>query len=254
MRQTSHSGNTSATVIEPERELSPEEAAFRENPVMFVELAHQWAAGGERPSERHEAWLESLPRRRIRQPDLARESLWGVLSYPERGRALAWLDKMGLIEELIPIWLGDARKRDLHLRAVEEVHLERWAKGLSKTVLSKLNAFMDQKVDGRLNGWALTSLATLLLESNGYTERYGERLNEELRELGATEAERMRVMTAVIEYPYLHVALTKERNHADVKYSPTTIVATLATLYADRSVTDQQRSRAMTLTDGMLAR
>jgi hypothetical protein len=31
---------------------------------------------------------------------------------------------------------------------------------------------MDRKVDGRLNGWGLTSLATLVLESNGYTERY----------------------------------------------------------------------------------
>jgi len=238
--------------LEPERELSPEEAAYRDNPVMFVELARNWASGGEPPTKQNEAWLQSLPRRRIRQPEMARDALWGVLSAPERGRALAWLDKMGLIEELIPIWLGDAKLRALRLRAVEEVHRERWAKSLSKAALNRLNAFMDQKVDGRLNGWALASLATLALGSNGYTERYNERLNEELRELGATEAERMRVMTAVIEYPFLHVAFTKDGEYAESKFSPTTIVAALSTRFADEKVSEEDRERAVKRADELM--
>jgi hypothetical protein len=254
MRQSSNNRSAPAQVLEPERELSPEEAAYRENPVMFVELARDWASGGEPPTSRHEAWLKSLPRRRIRQPEMAREALWGLLTFPERGRALAWLDKMGLIEELIPIWLGDVKLRALRLRAVEEVHREHWAKGLSKAALNRLNAFMDQKVDGRLNGWGLTSLATLVLESNGYTERYNERLNEEMRELGATEAERMSVMTAVIEYPFLHVALTKDGEYAASKFSPTTVIAALSTLFADEKITDGQRTRAVKLADELLAK
>lgn len=243
-----------ASILERPHETSSIESEFRTNPVRFVELARDWAAGGQPPADRHEEWLRSLPRRRIRRPDTAREALWEILSVPERGRALSWLDKVGLLEEIIPIWYGDPALRARHLQAVEEVHLERWAQGLSKRALQKLNAIMDQRVDGRLSGWGLTALATLLLESNGYTERYHERLNEELRELGATDGERMRVLTAIIEYPYLHIAFTKDGEYAESNFSPTTIVAALSTQFADENVTDEQRRRAVHLADRMLTK
>ena len=250
-RSSNHKGTA---VLEPPRELSPEEVAFRDNPVLFVEVARDWAAGGNAPTPAHEAWLRELPVRRIREPKAARAALWEVLSYPERGRAIAWLDRTGLLEEIFPIWYGEARLRELRLKAVEEVHLERWAKGLSKLALNRLNKYMDQRIDNQLNGWALASLATLLLESNGYTERYGERLNEELRELGATDNERMRVLTAVIENPFLQVAFARESEYAEQKFSPTTIVAVLATLFADERATSEQRAQAMRLADRMLTK
>jgi hypothetical protein len=184
--------------------------------------------------------------------EAARPALWELLSYPERGRALAWLDKVRLLEEIIPIWYGNMEQRLLHLRAVEELHLERWAKGLSKPALNNLNAHMDKSVDKRTNGWALAALATLLLESNGFTGRYGERLNEELKELGATDAERMRVLTAVIENPFLNVAFRTSGAYSEQKFSPTTIVAALSTLFADPRAKEELRVKAVQLADWML--
>jgi hypothetical protein len=254
MSEPSRRKQAAAATLEPPREPSAAEIPFRNNPVLFVELARDWAAGGEAPTVEHEAWLKSIPRRRIRQPDSAREAFWGILSAPERGRTLAWLDKVGLLEELIPIWFGEPESRELHLRAVEELHLERWAKGLSKRALQKLNAYMDQRVDGRLNGWALAGLATLVIESNGYTERYNERLNEELRELGATDGERMRVMTAVIEYPFLRIAFRKDGEYAESNFSPATVVAALSMLFGDDNIKDDVRAKSVVLADGMLTK
>ena len=254
MRQSKDLQSGTASTLGAAPETSVEEAEFRNNPVKFVELAKDWAQGGEAPTTEHEAWLTAIPKRRIRQPDAAREALWGILSAPERGRALAWLDRIGLLEELIPIWYGEAVPRDLHLRAVEEVHVEHWAKGLSKRALQKLNSYMDRRVDSRLNGWALAALATLIIESNGYTQRYNERLNEELRELGATDSERMRLMTAVIEYPFLRVAFAKNGEYSESSFSPTTVVAALSTLFADKTVPDERRNHAVGLADKMLTR
>src|SRR5512141_1339624 len=106
------------------------EADFRAHPALFVELAHEWAAGGSAPEYRYERCLADLPRPLFPDPIAAREALWGLLSYPERGRALAWLDKMGILEEMIPAWGGNAVRRALRLSAVEEVHRERWAAGM----------------------------------------------------------------------------------------------------------------------------
>jgi len=252
-----HSSSTPAAIAstaEAGRERSPEEAEFESNPVRFVEVARDWAAGGSAPTPAHEQWLRELPVRRIRKPETAREALWDLLSYPERGRALVWLDKMRLLEELIPIWYGDAELRALRLRAVEEVHLERWAEELSKKALARLNAAMSERTDSRLSGWGLAALATLLLESNGYTERYGERLNEELRELGATDAERMKIMTAIIEYPFLRMAFKRDGDFAELKFSPVTVVAGLSTLFADEKAATELRARAGQLADRLLTK
>jgi hypothetical protein len=61
-------------------------------------------------------------------------------------------------------------------------------------------------------------------------------------------------MTAVIEYPFLHVAFTKDGEYAESKFSPTTVVAALSTRFADEKITDEQRARAVKLADGMLTR
>ncbi len=254
VRQTSDARRASAATMGTAREPSAEESAFKNNPLRFLELARDWAAGGNSPMPEQEAWLRELPVRRIRRPEEARAVVWDLLSHSERGRALAWLDKVGLLEEIIPIWFGGAELRALRLRAVEEVHKERWAEKLSKKAFSRLNAAMDERTDGGLSGWGLTALATLLLESNGYTERYGERLNEELRELGATDAERMKILTATIEYPFLHIALTHASETIEQKFSPVTIVAALSTLYADDRAANDLRVRAVQRADQLLTR
>ncbi len=254
VRQPSETRRASAATLEAPREPSAEEIEFKNNPLRFLELARDWAAGGNSPMPEHELWLRELPVRRIRRPEEARAYLWDLLAHPERGRALTWLDSVGLLEEIVPIWFGDAKLRALRLRAVEEVHIERWAETLSKKALGRLNRAMDERTDGGLSGWGLTALATLLLESNGYTERYGERLNEELKELGATDAERMKILTAIIEYPFLQIALTQTNESNEQKFSPVTIVAALSTLYADDRMAHDVRVKAGQRADQLLAR
>jgi len=229
------------------------EAEFRDNPVLFVELAREWAAGGPEPTKEHTEWLQALPRPLIVKPASARDALWGVLSYPERARSLTWLDRAGILEELLPAWGGDYFRQALRLQAVEEVHLERWGAGLSKSSFEWLCVYQDQKADGRLGGWALTGLATLLLAGDEPANTFAVRVQQDLKALGASEGERERVLTAIREYPELYDALmtstTPSRN-----FSPTAVVATLSTLFVIPRIPEDTCRRAMICGDKLLAR
>lgn len=226
---------------------------FRDNPILFVELAHEWAAGGPMPDPQSEAWLRELPRPLISKPAAARGALWGTLSYPERGRSLAWLDHVGLLQEMIPAWDGDPRRRALRLRAVEEVHLERWSGGLSEIAFDWLSVYQDQKVDGRLGGWAMSGLTTLLLVGDDPAETHSARVTQDLKNLGANEGERDRVVTAIREYRELVHAITTLTPPART-FSPTGIVAVLSSLMIEPDVTDETRSAWISCADRLLTR
>jgi hypothetical protein len=229
------------------------EADFRDNPVLFVELAREWAAGGPEPTKEHSDSLLALPRPLFAKTASARDALWGVLSYPERARSLSWLDRAGILEELIPSWSGDYFRQALRLQAVEEVHLERWADGLSKSSFEWLCVYQDQKLDSRLGGWALTGLATLLLAGDEPAASFAARVASDLKALGASEGERERVLTAIREYPDLQDALMTctlpTRN-----FSPTTVVATLSTLFVIPDVEPETCRKAIACCDKLLAR
>jgi len=229
------------------------ESDFRENPVLFVELAHAWAEGGPPPSAEHEAWLHNLPRPLIVQPALAREAFWGVLSFPERGRSLAWLDRMGLLEEIIPAWSGDYFRQSLRLQSVEEVHLEHWAEGLSKTAYDWLCVYEDRPADGHLGGWALTGLATLFLSGDEPAETWALRVQKDLKALGAAKGEIERVVTAIHEYPEFSEAVA-DGVLPTRALSPTAIVATLCTLMVAPDASDELRQRGIRFGDSLLLR
>ncbi len=205
------------------------ETDFNKNPVLFVELVRRWAEGGAEPQPHHVEWLRQMPRPLIALPATAREALWGILSCPERARALSWLDRAGILEEIIPSWAGDYFRQALRLQAVEEVHLEHWAEGFSEAAFDWLCVYQDQQVDGRLNGWALTGLATLLLAGDEPPFSYATRVTMDLKALGAKDGERDRIITAILEYPDFYDAIASCRPPARL-FSPTTIIATLATL------------------------
>lgn len=229
------------------------ESEFRRNPVGFVELAHSWAAGGMVPSTEHETWLNRLSRPRITKPADARNALWGVLSYPERGRALVWLNRFELLNELLSSWEGNEARQSLRLRAVDEVHLERWAQGLTKIAFDWLCVYMDQRADGKLGGWALTGLATLLLTGDEETESWALRIEKDLLSFGAKPGETGRVVTAVREFPLLYDAILS--GHALRRtISPTAIIATLSTLFAEPCHSDEIRIRGMQFADQLLLR
>ncbi len=204
------------------------EAEFRRNPVLFVELAHAWSATGTPPDPRREEWLRELPHPLLPHPALAREALWGALSYPERARSLSWLDQTGLLAELIPAWAGRAERRAFRLAAVDEVHLERWAGGLGSIPYEWLCVFEDQRM-GRLGGWALTGLATLLLEGDEPTAAFTAHIERDVKALGAIPMEIDRLLPVIREYPDLKEVLLTGRTSAR-SFSPISIVATLCSL------------------------
>jgi hypothetical protein len=229
------------------------ESDFREDPALFVELAHAWAAGGPPPSAKHEAWLRELPRPLISKPALTRAAFWGVLSFPERARSLAWLERAGLLEEIIPSWSGDYLRQSLRLQAVDEVHLEHWADGLSASAFDWLCVYQDQKADGRLGGWALTGLATLLLSGDEPAASWSLRVSKDLKALGAAKGEIERVTGAIHEYPQFYEAITA--NSPPVRaISPTAIIATLATLLVIPEMPAETLTRGIRFADSLLLR
>ena len=229
------------------------EPDFREDPVLFVELAHAWAAGGPAPTPEHETWLRELPRPLISKPASARAALWGVLSFPERARSLAWLDRAGLLEEIIPSWSGDYFRQSLRLQAVDEVHLERWADGLSASAFDWLCVYQDQKADDRLGGWGLTGLSTLLLSGDEPAAAWALRVSKDLKALGAATGEIERVVTAIHEYPEFYEAIAANVPPARA-ISPTAIVATLATLMIIPEIPAETQARGTRFADSLLLR
>lgn len=230
----------------------PSQVDFELNPQLFLDYAAAWAAGGPPPDAQFETWLQTLPRPLLKSACAARESFWKLLSNPERGRALAWLDRVGILPEILPVWSGDAARRKLRLQAVEEIHRERWADGLGTTQFDWLCVYMDQQADGRLGGWALTGLAALLLAGDRDAPSHAELVSYDLRALGANEGERERVLTAVREYPLFGAAIQAEQTPLP-RFAPTTVVATLATCFAEAADAALCK-RAMQVGDRALAR
>ena len=229
------------------------EIDFQAKPLLFLELARQWAAGDVEPTDEQERWLSRAPRPIIALSSDARPALWEILISPLRGRALAWLDRMRILEEILPVWGGEYLRQALRLQTVEEIHLEHWAEGLSEDAFDWLCVYQDQKVDGGLNGWAVTALATLLLTGDEPLASHLPRVARDLQAVGAGAAERDRVEDAVREYPELFHAVVEDRLPSR-SFSPTTVVATLATLHVYPNITDELRARARRFGDHLLLR
>jgi len=229
------------------------EADFQAKPIRFLELARRWAMEDAEPTAEQERWLKRTQRPIVALPADARGALWDILMSPQRGRALAWLDRMGVLEEILPVWGGEYLRQALRLQTVEEIHLEHWAEGLREDAYDWLCVYQDQKVDERLNGWAITALAALLLTGDEPLEQHLPRVSGDLQALGAGAGERDRVEDAVREYPELFHAIIEDKLPPQ-NFVPTTIVAALATLHVYPNVTDELRERARRFGDQLLLR
>jgi len=127
--------------------------------------------------------------------------LWDLLASDNRADGLRWLNKTCLLHQLFPCWSGNATRRTLRLNAVEQIQAGSWREGLSPEVISLIEDIHNVVIDGRLNGWALTALATLL--AGGDTENqyfWSKMVRRNMFELGATEAEIIWVEQVVIDY------------------------------------------------------
>ena len=217
----------------------------------FLESAVGWAAGGDAPTRDLVGIVSELSVPRISKPEEARDYLWQILSYPERGRALAMLNAVDLVIEIIPSWTAYINVQDLRLAAVEEVHLERWANGLSEAAFNRICRFHDTSVDGRLNGWALTALAALLIHEGENVAGYISSLRMDFTALEATDGEVERIIAILAEYPVVLAALAKGE-HKTFKVLPATLIVTLATMFADDRFTEEQTGAAILAADKWL--
>ncbi|MDP8207285.1 MAG: hypothetical protein P9L92_11520 [Candidatus Electryonea clarkiae] len=174
---------------------------FRKEPWRLVDVARIFAVEGTAPPDSLEAILTGSERVMIHDVLSASVSLWDLLASTKRHIGLIWLDKTGLLNDLFPCWGGNPARRAMRLLAIEQVHLETWKEGLSEQSITLICDQHDMVVDGRLNGWALTALATLL--AGGDTENqyfWSKMVRRNLYELGATEAEIIWIENIVTEY------------------------------------------------------
>jgi len=216
----------------------------------FFAAAANWSAGGDTPPRDLIGAVAALEPPRIEHPAEARDELWRILSYPERGRALAVLNAVDLLVELFPSWVTEIEEQDRALRAVEEVHLERWAEGLSESAFQRLCAHHDARVDNRLNGWALTALATLLCRQDGDAAVFISELQLDLAALEVTEGEQARLTGIVTEFPTVYARIAAGE-HDRYKVIPGSIIAALAHLLAE-SQNQEQISGAIAAADRWL--
>lgn len=218
----------------------------------LLEDAVTCAQGGDAPPRDLIGVVAELTPPLLPKPADAREYLWKILSYPERGRALAILNAVDLVEEFLPSWTAYTDVRDLRLAAVEQVHLERWADGLGEWAFGRICRFHDAGVDERLNGWALTALATLLAYDNEQVAAYVSSVRLDLTQLDATDGEIERIVSIVTEFPLVHKAL-KDGEHKSFSVLPGTIVAALATMLADQDNRKEQIESAIKAADRWLS-
>ncbi|MBK6765441.1 MAG: hypothetical protein IPG71_03695 [bacterium] len=219
----------------------------------LLDDAVDYAAGGEMPARNLIVEVSELPALRISKPEEAREHLWKILAHPLRGRALAVLNAVDLLIEIVPSWTAYTHAQDDRLAAVEAVHLEQWADGLSEWSFGRICRFHDGGVDGRLNGWALTSFATLLAYESDSLAGYLSSVRMDLTQLEATDGEIERIISILTEYPLVYAAILA----GDVKsfaVSPGAMLAALASTMTNQELSKEQICAAIDAADRWLRR
>ena len=176
---------------------------IKKNPSLIVELARKLAesAGDETISAELVAQIKLLEHPVIPDRTTVRKLFWAILEQSHRHLGIQFLDEMGVLAELVPCWEGNGNRKNLRLKALENVHLEIWKPGISESVLNTICDVHDVVIDRRLNRWALTALATLL--AGGDTENqiiWAKTVRRELHEFGATEAELVWIERLVREF------------------------------------------------------
>jgi hypothetical protein len=176
-------------------------AGFKDEPWRLVEVALALAKDDVQPDEKLDIALRKLEEDPIRDLLSASTPFWEIMALPERDKGLRWLDHVGLLSNLLPCWGGNPARKKMRLNAVEQIHLETWNDDLDEDVVQHIREVHDTVIDGRLNGWALTALSTLL--AGGDTENqyfWAKMVRRQLHELGATEAEIVWIENIVAEY------------------------------------------------------
>lgn len=212
-----------------------------------------YAEGGDMPARNLIVEVSELPVPRIERPEEAREPLWKILAQPERGRALAVLNAVDLLIEIVPSWTAYTNAQDDRLAAVEAVHLEHWAEGLSEYAFSRICRFHDEGVDRRLNGWALTAFAVLLAYDSDSLAGYLSSVRMDLTQLEATDGEIERIISILTEYPVVYHALC-DGQAKSFAVSPGAVLAALVSVITNQQLSKEQIDTALKAADRWLCK
>ncbi len=210
-------------------ELSLNSEKFKNSPNSWIETARQIAEGeGTVPADL-ELELEKLEPPFIPNPNDVRKEFWRILALSNSEAALRWLDKFGILGELLPCWGGLSVRRTIRLDAFANVSLGNWKDGLSDEVLGTIDDVNNIVVDRRLDRWSLTAFATLL--AGGDTENqnaWAKSVRRDLHVFGATEAEIVWIERLVREFNPTLLYLRGEVEEYTIR--PELAVACLSTL------------------------
>jgi hypothetical protein len=212
-------------------ELSLKSDAFKNSPNNWIETARKIAEEELTVPAELEIELEKLDPPFIPNPNDVRKEFWKILALPKRDVALRWLDKFGIVGELLPCWGGLSVRRAIRLDAFANVSTGFWKEGLSDTVLATIDDVNNIVVDRRLDRWALTAFATLL--AGGDTENqnaWAKSVRRDLHVFGATEAEIVWIERLVREFNHTLLYLRGEVDEYTVR--PELAIACLSTLKA----------------------
>lgn len=212
-------------------EVSQNPQEYQENPSLWVSLAAQIAKNNESPPLELVEALKISEHPVIKDPYAAQPYLWELFGVPHRDKGLRWLDSHGLLAEILPAWGGNAVRRSLRLNATENVHLEKWREGLDDGVFRLVCDIHDVVIDGRLNRWAWTAVATLL--AGGDTEnaiQWMKFIRRDLYKVGATEAEIIWVERVLTSFNRGLMFIRGDAKESAM--TPAVAVACLSTLHA----------------------
>ncbi|MCB2212191.1 hypothetical protein KQI52_08790 [bacterium] len=207
----------------------PKQSTAAVDPLTYMQAARILAENGDAVPDELETTLAEQARPLFADPSVARDELWAILATPERDRGLRWLNKHGILDELIPSWAGNSVRREFRLNAVEQVHKEVWRDGLDEGVFKLICDTHDVVVDQRLNRWALTALATLLAGGDVEDPRtWTNFVRRDLHRLGATEAEIVWITGILLNFN--RALLFLRGNKVELQLKPECAVAGLSTL------------------------
>ncbi len=176
----------------------------------WLDHARRLASGEAQPDDSIALAVESAtsPRLGAMDSSVRRTRLWAVFSNPGRIEGLRWLHKTGLMGELVGGWMephgSDERACALALKAVEALHLERWAKVVDPEALKRGCSRLDLPLSSELGGWAGTAVALMLSAFDAPERDFARMARRALHSLDSPDIEAGAIMDILLGSSSIH--------------------------------------------------
>jgi len=181
--------------------ISLEQADFKKLPEKWIDLARELASGNIQDDHSLFSEIAELEIPSIEKLRPVRKSFWALLAEDNFFVGLRWLDKIGMLDIILPCWSGNGVRRKLRLNALENYAKEPWKKFFDDSVMKNITDIHEVIVDRRLKRWSLTAIAIMF--AGGDTENqnsWAKMTRRDLHEFGATEAELVWIERIIREF------------------------------------------------------